>query len=593
MATATAPATPHEAHAAHPPESFIRHYIFSLDHKMIGKQYYFVTLFMALVGGGLAMLVRAHLAAPEKGILDPGTYLAAATMHGTVMIFFFLTTILTGFFGNFLIPLMIGAGDMAFPFLNMLSFWTFLPSVLILLASFFVPGGPAGNGWTSYAPLSALPQASPGSGLGQTLWLVAIFILMTSSLFGGLNFLTTIINMRARGLSMGRLPLTIWGIFITAILALLSFPVLMSALVMLFLDRTAGTSFFVPAGVLIGGKVVPHAGGEALLWQHLFWFFGHPEVYILILGPMGIVSDVISTFSRKPIFGYTAMVLSMAAIGFLSFLVWGHHMFVSGMNPILGATFTISTMIIAIPSAIKTFNWLTTLWQARIQFSTALLYAVAFVSLFVTGGLSGIFLAASPVDLYFHDTYFVVAHFHFVMASAALFSIFAGTYYWFPKLFGRMMNETLGKIHFVLTFIGIYATFFPMHFLGTHGMSRRLYTPSTYPFLASVQPLDVFISASAFMLGAAQLIFVYNFFASALRGPKAEPNPWHANTLEWTADSPPPHGNWPEPPVVYRWPYDYSVPGAAEDYIPQTVPAAPALAGHAGPAGDGHRGGGS
>ena len=593
MATATAPATPHEAHAAHPPESFIRHYIFSLDHKMIGKQYYFVTLFMALVGGGLAMLVRAHLAAPEKGILDPGTYLAAATMHGTVMIFFFLTTILTGFFGNFLIPLMIGAGDMAFPFLNMLSFWTFLPSVLILLASFFVPGGPAGNGWTSYAPLSALPQASPGSGLGQTLWLVAIFILMTSSLFGGLNFLTTIINMRARGLSMGRLPLTIWGIFITAILALLSFPVLMSALVMLFLDRTAGTSFFVPAGVLIGGKVVPHAGGEALLWQHLFWFFGHPEVYILILGPMGIVSDVISTFSRKPIFGYTAMVLSMAAIGFLSFLVWGHHMFVSGMNPILGATFTISTMIIAIPSAIKTFNWLTTLWQARIQFSTALLYAVAFVSLFVTGGLSGIFLAASPVDLYFHDTYFVVAHFHFVMASAALFSIFAGTYYWFPKMFGRMMNETLGKIHFVLTFIGIYATFYPMHFLGTHAMSRRLYTPSTYPFLASVQPLDVFISASAFMLGAAQLIFVYNFFASALRGPKAEPNPWHANTLEWTADSPPPHGNWPEPPVVYRWPYDYSVPGAAEDYIPQTVPAAPALAGHAGRAGDGHRGGGS
>jgi cytochrome c oxidase subunit I len=591
MATATAPTTPHEAHVAHHPESFIRHYVFSLDHKMIGKQYYFVTLFMALIGGGLAMLVRAHLAAPEKGILDPGTYLAAATMHGTVMIFFFLTTILTGFFGNFLIPLMIGAGDMAFPFLNMLSFWTFVPSVLVLLASFFVPGGPAGNGWTSYAPLSAVPQASPGSGLGQTLWLVAILILMTSSLFGGLNFLTTIINMRARGLSMGRLPLTIWGIFVTAILALLSFPVLMAALAMLLLDRTAGTSFFVPSGVMIGGTIVPHAGGEALLWQHLFWFFGHPEVYILILGPMGIVSDIISTFSRKPIFGYKAMVLSIAAIGFLSFLVWGHHMFVSGMNPILGATFTISTMIIAIPSAIKTFNWLTTLWQGRIQFSTAMLYAIGFVSLFVTGGLSGIFLAASPVDLYFHDTYFVVAHFHFVMASAALFAIFAGTYYWFPKMFGRMMNETLGRIHFVLTFIGIYGTFFPMHFLGTHGMSRRLYTPSTYPFLASVQPLDVFISLSAFMLGAAQLIFIYNFFYSALRGPKAEPNPWHANTLEWTADSPPPHGNWPEPPVVYRWPYDYSVPGAAEDYIPQTVPAAPALAAaHAGPSGDGQTG---
>ena len=544
----TPAAAAHEAHAAHPRESFIRHYIFSLDHKTIGKQYYFVTLFMAIVGGSLAMLMRAHLASPERGILDPGTYLQAATMHGTVMIFFFLTTILTGAFGNVLIPLMIGAGDMAFPFLNMLSFWTFFPSVLILLASFFVPGGPAGNGWTSYAPLSAVPQASPGSGLGQTLWAVAILILMISSLFGSLNFLTTIINMRARGLSMGRLPLTIWGIFITAILALLSFPVLMAALTMLLFDRTAGTSFFIPSGLLVGGQIVPHNGGEALLWQHLFWFFGHPEVYILILGPMGIVSDVISTFSRKPIFGYTAMVLSLAAIGFLSFLVW-----------------------------------LTTLWQARIQFTTALLFAVGFVSLFVTGGLSGIFLAASPVDLYFHDTYFVVAHFHFVMAAAALFAIFAGTYYWFPKMFGRMMNEPLGKIHFVLTFLGIYGTFYPMHFLGTHGMSRRLYTPSTYPFLASVQPLDVFISGAAFVLGAAQLIFIFNFFSSMLRGPRAERNPWHANTLEWTTDSPPPHGNWPEPPVVYRWPYDYSVPGAAEDYLPQTVPAAPAYAsGHGG-----------
>ena len=544
----TPAAAAHEAHAAHPRESFIRHYIFSLDHKTIGKQYYFVTLFMAIVGGSLAMLMRAHLASPERGILDPGTYLQAATMHGTVMIFFFLTTILTGAFGNVLIPLMIGAADMAFPFLNMLSFWTFFPSVLILLASFFVPGGPAGNGWTSYAPLSAVPQASPGSGLGQTLWAVAILILMISSLFGSLNFLTTIINMRARGLSMGRLPLTIWGIFITAILALLSFPVLMAALTMLLFDRTAGTSFFIPSGLLVGGQIVPHNGGEALLWQHLFWFFGHPEVYILILGPMGIVSDVISTFSRKPIFGYTAMVLSLAAIGFLSFLVW-----------------------------------LTTLWQARIQFTTALLFAVGFVSLFVTGGLSGIFLAASPVDLYFHDTYFVVAHFHFVMAAAALFAIFAGTYYWFPKMFGRMMNEPLGKIHFVLTFLGIYGTFYPMHFLGTHGMSRRLYTPSTYPFLASVQPLDVFISGAAFVLGAAQLIFIFNFFSSMLRGPRAERNPWHANTLEWTTDSPPPHGNWPEPPVVYRWPYDYSVPGAAEDYLPQTVPAAPAYAsGHGG-----------
>ena len=575
-------AVAHETHAGDHPESFIRHYLFSLDHKTIGKQYYFVTLFMALVGGSLAMLMRAHLGWPDRGILDPSTYLAAATMHGTVMIFFFLTSILTGAFGNFLIPLMIGAPDMAFPFLNMLSFWTFVPSVLVLLASFFVPGGPAGNGWTSYAPLSAVPAASPGSGLGQTLWVVAIFILMTSSLFGSLNFLTTIINMRAPGLSLGRLPLAIWGIFITAILALLSFPVLMAALAMLLLDRVAGTSFFVPAGLLIGGKLTPHSGGEALLWQHLFWFFGHPEVYILILTPMGIVSEIISTFSRKPIFGYKAMVLSLASIGFLSFLVWGHHMFVSGMNPILGATFTISTMIIAIPSAIKTFNWLTTLWQGRIRFTTALLFAIGFVSLFVTGGLSGIFLAASPVDIYLHDTYFVVAHFHFVMASAALFSIFAGTYFWFPKMFGRMMNERLGKIHFVLTFLGIYGTFYPMHFLGTHGMSRRLYTPNFYPFLGSVQPLDVFVSISAFILGAAQFIFIANFFWSMLRGPKAERNPWQSNTLEWTADSPPPHGNWPQTPVVYRWPYDYAVPGAPEDYIPQTVPTAPAYAGRHG-----------
>jgi len=585
MALETLPQPAQEAHAAHPRQSFIRHYIFSTDHKMIGMQYFLVTLFMGMVGGTLAMLMRLHLGWPDKGYLDPGTYLAAATMHGTVMIFFFLTSILTGAFGNFLIPLMIGAPDMAFPALNMLSFWTFVPSVLVLLASFFVPGGPAGNGWTSYPPLSAVPAASPGSGLGQTLWLIAILIMMTSSLFGSLNFLTTIINMRARGLSMGRLPLTIWGIFITAILALLSFPVLMAALTMLLLDRVGGTSFFVPSGLVVGGNPVPHSGGEALMWQHLFWFFGHPEVYILILTPMGIISDVISAFARKPIFGYKAMILSLAAIGFLSFLVWGHHMFVSGMNPILGATFTISTMIIAIPSAIKTFNWLTTLWQARIRFSTALLFAIAFVSLFVTGGLSGIFLAASPVDIYFHDTYFVVAHFHFVMAAAALFAIFAGTYYWFPKMFGRMLNERLGKIHFFFTFLGIYATFFPMHFLGTHGMSRRLYTPNFYPFLGTVQPLDVFISISAFMLGAAQLLFMYNFFSSAVTGPKADRNPWEANTLEWTADSPPPHGNWPTPPVVYRWPYDYSVPGAPEDYIPQTVPAVPAYAAGSGDAG--------
>ncbi len=569
----------HEARA----ESFLRRYVFSLDHKTIGKQYYFTTLFMALIGGALAMLMRAHLGWPENGLLDPAQYLAAATMHGTVMIFFFLTSILTGAFGNFLIPLMIGARDMAFPFLNMLSYWTLVPGVLVLLASFFVPGGPAGNGWTSYAPLSAVPQASPGSGLGQTLWIIAILFVMFSSLFGSLNFITTIINLRTRGMSMGRLPLTIWGIFITAILALLSFPVLTAALGMLLLDRVAGTSFFIPPGDLIAGRLLPGANGDALLWQHLFWFFGHPEVYILILTPMGIVSDVISTFARKPIFGYKAMVLSLSAIGFLSFLVWGHHMFVSGMHPLLGAAFMGSTIVIALPSAIKTFNWCTTLWQGRLHFSTAMLFAIGFVSLFVTGGLSGIFLAAAPVDIYLHDTYFVIAHFHFVMASAALFAIFAGTYYWFPKMFGRLLNETLGKLHFVLTFLGIYATFFPMHFLGFLGNSRRLYAVNFYPFLKAAQPIDVFISLSAFVLGAAQLLFIYNFFASLLRGPRADPNPWRATTLEWQAPSPPPHGNWgPTLPTVYRWPYDYSVPGAPEDFIPQTVPAVPVGVGTSG-----------
>lgn len=354
-------------------------------------------------------------------------------------------------------------------------------------------------------------------------------------------------------MSLGRLPLTIWGLFYTSVLALLTFPVLMSALLMLLLDRVAGTSFFEPSHLLVAGQVLPHQGGDPLLWQHLFWFFGHPEVYIIILTPMGIASDVIAAFARKPIFGYRAMVLSLTAIAFLSFLVWGHHMFVSGMSPLLGAGFMASSFVIAVPSAIKTFNWVATLWQGQIRFTPAMLFAIGFVSLFVTGGLSGIFLAAAPVDIYLHDTYFVVAHFHFVMASAALFAIFAGTYYWFPKMFGRLMNDTLGWIHFALTFVGIYATFFPMHFLGFLGNSRRLYTTSAYPFLSPAGPLDVFISLSAFGLGAAQLLFILNVFWSLVRGPRASRNPWRATTLEWTTDSPPPHGNWTEPPTVYRW----------------------------------------
>ncbi|MBI4279691.1 MAG: cbb3-type cytochrome c oxidase subunit I [Armatimonadetes bacterium] len=595
MATLEAREHAHPAPEAHEHEhelGFFRKYIFSLDHKIIGLQYYFTSLFMALVGGTLAMLMRAQLGWPGRewpllaslfpggfqgGQMTPTFYYALVTMHGTIMIFFVLTTILSGGFGNFLIPLQIGARDMAFPFLNALSYWLFPPAIIVLLAAFFVEGGAPGGGWTVYPPLSALKEAAPGSGLGMTLWLIALFILILSFLFGGLNYITTILNLRARGMSMTRLPLTTWSLFITAVLMLLSFPVLMAAAVMLLFDRLGGTSFFVPAGLVVGGKLIPHAGGQPLLWQHLFWFLGHPEVYVLILPPMGMVSDILATHARKPIFGYRFMIGSMAAIGFLSFVVWGHHMFVSGMHPLLGTAFMATSLVIAVPSAVKTFNWLATLWRGKIRFTSAMLFAVGFVSLFVTGGLTGIFLGSPAVDIQLTDTYFVVAHFHFVMASAALFGVFGGTYHWFPKMFGRLMDERLGRLHFWLTFVGIYGTFFPMHYLGTAGMMRRIYSPDVYPHLQHLGGLNAVISVSAFVLGAAQLIFAYNLFWSMFRGKKADRNPWGANSLEWTVPSPPPHGNWgAEEPVVHRWAYDFSVPGAPQDFIPQTVPALPA-----------------
>src|SRR5713101_8248298 len=537
---AVAHETTHEDHKL----SWIRRYIFSQDHKVIGIQYLLTSLFMALIGGTLAMLIRMQQGWPgtqwgiakflfpggftADGVLKPDFYLAVVTMHGTIMIFFVLTTALSGGFGNFLIPLTIGARDMAFPFLNMLSYWLYPPALVILLASFFVAGGAPNAGWTSYHPLSAGPAAAPGSGLGQ---------------------------------------------FITAILMLLAFPVLLAATVMLLFDRHAGTSFFVPTGLVVGGQLLTHQGGNPLLWQHLFWFLGHPEVYVLILPPMGIVSEILATHGRKPIFGYGAMVLSLCAIAFLSFLVWGHHMFVSGMSPLVGSAFMVTTLAIAIPSAVKTFNWIATLWRARIRFTSAMLFAIGFVSLFITGGLTGIFLGSPAVDTYLHDTFFVIAHFHFVMASAALFGLFGGLYHWFPKMFGRMMNERLGRIHFWLTFVGIYATFFPMHFIGIAGEPRRYYSPQMYEFLHGLHPLNVFVSLAAFGLGIAQIIFVYNFLYSLFRGPKAESNPWHANTLEWQTPSPPPHGNWgAQLPTVHRWPYDYSVPGAPDDFVPQTTP---------------------
>jgi len=556
----------HEAHR----ESFWARYVFSQDHKVIGIQYLLTSFVMLLIGGALAMAMRVNLAWPQSGVLQADQYLAVVSMHGTLMVFFVLTPALLGGFANFLVPLKIGARDMAFPFINMLSYWVFLLSALVLLASFFVPGGPLNAGWTAYPPLSALPQAAPGSGLGQSLWLVSIAIFCVSSLLGSLNYITTILVMRTPGMTLGRMPLTVWGIFLAAILALLTFPVLMAAGILLLFDRHAGTSFFVPAGLVVGGEVIRHTGGNPLLWQHLFWFFGHPEVYIVILPPMGIVSDVIANFARKPIFGYPAMVGSMVAITVLSFLVWGHHMFVSGMHPLLGTGFAITTLLIGTPSAVKTFNWLVTLWRGKLYFSTAMLFALGFISTFVAGGLTGIFLGNAAVDIPLHDTFFVVGHFHLVMGVAALFGIFAGTYFWFPKMFGRMMDERLGRVHFWLSILGVYGTFFPMYYLGLAGMHRRIFNYQAFPYLAQLQPVQVFITLSAFLVFLGGLVFAYNLFTSLANGSRADRNPWRGTTLEWFAESPPPHGNWPgEAPRVYRGPYEYSVPGAQEDYLPQ------------------------
>ncbi len=572
----------------HPQLGFVRKYIFSTDHKVIGVQYIITAMFMAVIGGLLSMMMRIQLAWPGQlsptisqlfptgmagGVMSPEFYLSLVTMHGTIMVFFLFTAVLTGGFGNFLIPLQIGARDMAFPFLNALSYWTFLVSCVVILGALFVAGGSPLGGWTAYAPLSALPEGGAGQADGMTLWIIAIALFAISGLMGGLNYVTTLLTMRTKGMSMMRLPLTQWSIFITAVLGTLAFPVLLAAGILLLFDRMGGTSFFVPAGLVMGEQLLEHTGGNPLLWQHLFWFFGHPEVYIVLLPAMGIASDLLSTFSRKPIFSYRMMVYSMSAIAFLSFIVWGHHMFLSGMSPVLGSLFTLTTLLIAIPSAVKTFNWVGTLWGARIEFKTPMLFALGFVSLFVTGGLSGIFLGTSAADILLHDTYFVVAHFHMVMAVAPLFAAFGGIYFWFPKMFGRMMNTTLGKIHFWISFVGVYCIFFPMHTTGIIGHLRRVYNPLEYDFLAPVEGLNVFISIAAFITGAAQLIFIVNFFSSIWLGQKAGANPWNATTLEWTIEGVPGHGNFgPELPTVHRWPFDYGLPGAEKDYVMQTAP---------------------
>jgi cytochrome c oxidase subunit 1 len=578
----------HVAH--HAPQGFIRRYIFSLDHKVIGIQYYFLALFSVFLGMALSVLMRFHMVYPDAkvaffeklwptgaagGIMTPELYLSLMTMHGTIMVFFVLTTAPQSGFGNYFLPIQIGAEDMAFPVLNMLSFWTTFLALVVMVAAFFVQGGAPIAGWTAYPPLSAVgPLAGPGEGLGQTLWVFSIAIFCGASLMGAINFIATIIDLRARGMSMMRLPLTCWSWFVTAILGLLGFAVLLAAGVLLLLDRMAGTSFFLPAGLVVNVQILNHSGGSPLLWQHLFWFFGHPEVYIAILPGMGVASQLLSTFCRKPIFGYRAMVYAILGIGFLGFFVWGHHMFMSGMNPYSAMAFSVLTMAIGVPSAIKTFNWIGTLWGAKIRFTTPLLYAVGFVSLFVTGGLSGIFLGQPSIDLYFHDTYFVVAHFHLIMGVASIFGIFVGTYYWFPKMFARKMNETLGKLHFWITFIGAYAIFGPMHYLGIAAHPRRYSELTGVKYLAALEPLQHFITIAALITIGGQLIFLFNFIWSLWKGERCtEENPWQSTTLEWTIPSPPPHDNFGGKEVVVNYgPYEYAVPGAPRDYVMQTDP---------------------
>lgn len=580
----------HDSHDDHDHHElpWIRKYIFSEDHKIIAKQYLLTGIFWAIIGGGLSILFRLQLGFPDAdltwlkpllgdwigsdGKLDAEFFLALVTMHGTIMVFFVLTAGLSGTFSNFLIPLQIGARDMASGFMNMLSYWFFFASGVLMFISLFLSTGPASGGWTAYPPLNALPQAVLGSGAGMTLWLVSMALFIVSSLLGSVNYISTIINLRTKGMSFLRMPLTMWSFLITAIIGLLAFPVLLSAALLLIFDRSFGTSFFL-SDIYIAGQVLPNEGGSPVLFQHLFWFLGHPEVYIVLLPALGLTSEIISINSRKPIFGYKAMIGSMLAIGFLSFIVWAHHMFVSGMDPFLGSIFMFLTLIIAVPSAVKAFNYITTMWRGNIIFTPAMLFAIGLVSFFISGGLTGIVLGNSAADIQLHDTYFVVAHFHLVMGSASFFGMVAGVYHWFPKMFGRMLDDKLGYIHFWLSFVGIYLVFFPLHYTGIAGFPRRYYSFTGFEFTQKFTDLNMFVSTAAIITFAAQFIFIFNFFYSMFKGRKAPVNPWNANTLEWTTPVNPGHGNWPgEIPTVYRWPYDYSKPGAEEDFIPQHIP---------------------
>lgn len=576
----------HDDHGHHHKETFVTKYIFSQDHKMISKQYLITGTIMGIVGVVMSLMMRMQIAWPEQpsglfssllgkwapeGVMDADIYLALVTIHGTIMVFFVLTAGLSGTFSNLLIPLQCGARDMASGFLNMISYWLFFLSSVVMVVSFFVEAGPAAAGWTIYPPLSALPMAQSGSGAGMTLWLVSMAIFIASSLLGALNYIVTVLNLRTKGMSMTRLPLTIWTFFITAVIGVISFPVLLSAALLLIMDRSFGTSFYL-SDIFIQGEVLHYQGGSPVLFEHLFWFLGHPEVYIVILPAMGIVSEVMSVNARKPIFGYRAMIASILAIAFLSTIVWGHHMFVSGMNPFLGSVFTFTTLLIAIPSAVKAFNWITTLWKGNLQMNPAMLFSIAMVSTFITGGLTGIILGDSALDINVHDTYFVVAHFHLVMGISALYGMFAGIYHWFPKMYKRMLNKNLGYLHFWVTAICAYGVFFPMHFIGMAGLPRRYYTNSNFPLFDDLANVNVVISIFAIVGIVFQLVFIYNFARSIFYGKRTVQNPWKANTLEWTAPIEHIHGNWDgEIPHVHRWAYDYSKPGHDDDFVPQTV----------------------
>jgi cytochrome c oxidase subunit 1 len=571
--------------------NFLTTYVFSMDHKVIAKQFLITGIFWGIIGAAMSIIFRLQLGFPEEnytwlkpllgkwiivndagiGSLSPEFYYALVTMHGTILVFFVLTAGLSGTFSNLLIPLQLGARDMASPFLNMLSYWFFFLAGLIMFSSLFISTGPFSGGWTAYPPLSALPQASSGSGAGMTLWVLSLVFFVVSVLLGGINYVTTVLNMRTKGMSMWRMPLTIWAFLITAIIGILSFPVLVSGFFLLIFDRSLGTSFYL-SEIFIGGQALDHIGGSPILYQHLFWFLGHPEVYIIILPAMGIVSEVLSVHARKPIFGYKAMVFSILAIAFLSFIVWAHHMFMSGVNPFISNFFVLFTLIIAVPSAVKVFNWIATLYGGNLRLNTPMLFAIGFVSMFISGGLTGIFLGNSTIDIQLHDTYFVVAHFHIVMGVAAFFGMFAGVYHWYPKMFGRFMNESIGKIHFWVTIVGAYAIFWPMHYTGIAGVPRRYFSFDTFEAFNLFNDLNAFITVAAIAVFAVQILFVVNFFYSIWKGKEMkERNPWGATTLEWTTPIHPGHGNWPgNLPTVQRWAYDYGKDG--HEFISQIEP---------------------